>query len=104
MTPRKLEALLARRKNEVVAHEILFAQIAEKIVNWGIRAPKEPAKITDFMPSRWTAREAPPQRLHGPVRMTAWRRREVAKGWRAFMGSGFAGHTTVETVEAPRKS
>jgi hypothetical protein len=91
----------------IESRELLFAQLAEKFVNWGIRAPKEPAKITDFMPSRWAARAGVQPRSEtsgAPVRMTAWRRREVAKGWREFMSTGFAGYTTVESVEVPPKS
>jgi hypothetical protein len=77
---------------------LLAAQIAEKVVNWGFRAPKEPAKITDFMPSRWQAdSQAAPIAAGKPKRLTAWHRREIANGWRRFLGSGFDGYTTVQS-------
>lgn len=55
------------------------------------------------MPSQWVAdvkRKAAVPDISKPVRMTAWRRREVADNWRRFMSSGFAGYTTVETPDA----
>jgi len=77
MTPRQLEALLARRRAEMEHREVLAAQIAEKVVNWGFRAPREAAKISDFMPSRWSAAPAAES-----VELTDELRASIANSWR----------------------
>jgi hypothetical protein len=76
----------------------MLALMRMDIINFSMCHPKKPVQLGDLLPER--ARESARMTVstRGPVKMTAWRRREVANGWRAFMGSGLAGYTTVETA------
>lgn len=52
LTPRKLDALLKRKKVAAEETELLFGQLTAAVINFSMCHPKEPIKIADCMPSR----------------------------------------------------
>jgi hypothetical protein len=53
MTPRQFSLLRKRRSAEHERQEFLLGIVNQSIVNFSMAQPKEPARATDFMPSRW---------------------------------------------------
>jgi hypothetical protein len=53
LTPRQFSLLRKRRDAEHERQELLFGIISQNIVNFSMSRPKDPAKASDFMPSRW---------------------------------------------------
>lgn len=58
MTPRAYSQLIKRHTAEHERQEMLVGILAANIVNFSPAHPRKPARIADFMPSRWGREES----------------------------------------------
>jgi hypothetical protein len=106
MTPRYFAAVRRAWERKEWEQHRSVALLRMDLINFSMSRPKEPVKLDDLLHPLPEAVERPRSLAEGsgrPVRMTPWRRREVADNWRRFMSSGFAGYTTVETLATTKE-
>lgn len=83
LTPRLFTALCREHREQMRERRALVALLQREIINFSIRAPKEPAQIDDLLPAEWTrgARDTEAR----PRRMTRKRREAVAERLRGLL-------------------
>ena len=83
MTPRQLDALLARHHAATASNEFLFAQLTSWVANTGFKSCEKATNARDFMPSEWAKRTTPAP-VKTTKRLTKTRQKQIAADIRAM--------------------